>query len=108
MYNFHVVIIWIILVTFHYAPPVVEMEMEKDGDGGEGHGNQFQYSCLENPMGRGTWWATVHGGAEELDTTEWLNNMHHQYHYHCKNQSLFWSLYLSDESLKRFMHLIIK
>ena len=25
-----------------------------------GHGNLLQYSCLENPMDRGTWWATVH------------------------------------------------
>ena len=24
------------------------------------HGNPFQYSCLENPMDRGAWWATVH------------------------------------------------
>ena len=28
---------------------------------GEGNGNPFQYSCLENPMDRGTWWAAVHG-----------------------------------------------
>ena len=27
---------------------------------GGGNGNLFQYSCLENPMDRGTWWATVH------------------------------------------------
>ena len=27
---------------------------------GEGHGNPLQYSCLENPMDRGAWWATVH------------------------------------------------
>ena len=26
---------------------------------GEGHGNPLQYSCLENPMDRGAWWATV-------------------------------------------------
>ena len=26
-----------------------------------GNGNPLQYSCLENPMDRGTWWATVHG-----------------------------------------------
>ena len=26
----------------------------------EGHGNPLQYSCLENPMDRGDWWATVH------------------------------------------------
>ena len=28
---------------------------------GEGNGNPLQYSCLENPMGRGAWEATVHG-----------------------------------------------
>ena len=28
---------------------------------GEGNGNPLQYSCLENPMDQGTWWATVHG-----------------------------------------------
>ena len=28
---------------------------------GEGNGNLFLYSCLENPMDRGSWWATVHG-----------------------------------------------
>ena len=28
---------------------------------GEGNSNPLQYSCLENPMGRGAWWAAVHG-----------------------------------------------
>ena len=28
---------------------------------GGGHGNPLQYPCLENPMDRGDWWATVHG-----------------------------------------------
>ena len=28
---------------------------------GEGNGNPLQYSCLENPVDGGTWWATVHG-----------------------------------------------
>ena len=27
---------------------------------GDGNGNSLQYSCLENPMDRGTWWATVY------------------------------------------------
>ena len=37
---------------------------------GEGTGNPRQYSCLENPMDKGTWWApTVHGVTKELDTT---------------------------------------
>ena len=31
---------------------------------GEGNGNPLQYSCLENPMGGGAWWATVHGFAK--------------------------------------------
>ena len=34
----------------------------------------LQYSCLENPMDRGAWWATVHGVTRELDMTEQLNN----------------------------------
>ena len=31
---------------------------------GEGNGNPFQYSCLENSMDGGAWWATVHGVAK--------------------------------------------
>ena len=36
---------------------------------GGGNGTPLQYFCLENPMGRGAWWAMVHGVAE-LDMTE--------------------------------------
>ena len=35
---------------------------------GAGNGNPVQYPCLENPMARGAWWATVHGVARESDT----------------------------------------
>ena len=35
---------------------------QKQNDG-EGNGNPLQYTCLENPMGTGTWLATVHGVA---------------------------------------------
>ena len=31
---------------------------------GGGNGNPLQYSCLENPMDRGHWWAVVHGVTE--------------------------------------------
>ena len=34
-----------------------------------GHGNPLQYSCLENPIDRGAWWATDHR-VTELDMTE--------------------------------------
>ena len=37
---------------------------------GEGNENPLQYSCLENPMDRGAWRATVHGVAKEADMTE--------------------------------------
>ena len=31
---------------------------------GEGNDNLLQYSCLENSMDRGAWWAAIHGVAE--------------------------------------------
>ena len=33
---------------------------------GEGNGNPLQYPCLENPMDRGVWWATVQGVAKSI------------------------------------------
>ena len=36
---------------------------------GGGNGNPLQYSCLENPMDRKAWRATVHGVSKEWDTT---------------------------------------
>ena len=39
---------------------------------GEVNGNPLQYSCLGNPMDRGTWWAKVHGTAE-MNMTQRLN-----------------------------------
>ena len=38
----------------------------------------LQYSCLENPMNRGAWQVTVHGGHKELDTTEPLSTAQHR------------------------------
>ena len=35
---------------------------------GGGHGNPLQYSCLENHMDRGAWWAIIHGVAESTTT----------------------------------------
>ena len=39
---------------------------------GGGNGNPLQYPCLENPMDRGAWWATVHGAAE---SRTWLKQL---------------------------------
>ena len=44
---------------------------------GVGSGNLFQYSCLENPMNRGAWWATIHrvpkSQTQQCDWTHWRN-----------------------------------
>ena len=48
---------------------------------GEGNGNPLQYSCLENPMDRGAWWATVH---EVTKNQARLNNTFTFKHLHMK------------------------
>ena len=40
---------------------------------GEGHSNPLQYSCLENPMDRGAWWAMVHGVTKSRTQLERLS-----------------------------------
>ena len=39
---------------------------------GEGNGNPLQYSCLENPVDRGAWWAAVHRVAQSQTWLKWL------------------------------------
>ena len=41
---------------------------------GEENGNPLQYSCLENPMDGGAWWATVHGVAKSWTRLSNLTN----------------------------------
>ena len=48
---------------------------------GAGKGNPLENSCLENPMDRGAWWATVHGVVKEWNTTYRLNNNKYTYMY---------------------------
>ena len=72
---------------------------------GGGNSNLLQYSCLDNFMDRGAWWATVHGVEKELDTTEglstkctlWLSDM-----YVCSGLYflLLWSECMLDASPK--------
>ena len=52
----------------------------------EGNGKPLQYSCLENPMDRGTWWATFHRIARESDLTWRLNNHENV----CPRHFAFW------------------
>ena len=42
---------------------------------GEGNGNPLQYSCLENPMDRGSWLGYCPWGRKEVDMTEQLHSL---------------------------------
>ena len=47
-------------------PAMQETQVRSLGqEDGEGNGHSFQYSCLENSVGRGAWQAIVHGGHKE-------------------------------------------
>ena len=55
---------------------VAQMVKNLPGSGrspGEGNGNPLQYSCVENPMDRDAWWATVHAVAKNWTQ---LSNLH--------------------------------
>ena len=52
---------------------------------GEGNGNQLQYSCLENPMDGGAWWAAVHGVTK---SRTWLSNFTFTFHFHALEKEM--------------------
>ena len=45
----------------------------------EGNGTALQYSCMENPMDGGAWWAAVHGVAK---SQTWLSDFTFNFHFH--------------------------
>ena len=49
---------------------------------GEGNGNSLQYSCLENPRDRGTWWAAVYGVAQSQTRLKWLSSSGNRTFWH--------------------------
>ena len=61
---------------------------------GGGHGNSLQYSCLENPMDRGAWYATVHSVAQSQTQRRQLS-----VHAHTEAQRI--GNYLSDGRLRK-------
>ena len=66
--------IWASLVgqTVKDLPAMRETWARSLGQEGEEHGNSHQYSCLENFMDRGAWWATVHVAAKSEHV--WVTN----------------------------------
>ena len=51
----------------------------------EGKGNPLQYSCLENPMDGGAWWATVHGVAKSRTR---LSDFTFTFHFHALEKEM--------------------
>ena len=60
------------LVPLHFLP-------------GEGDGTPLQYSCLENPMDRGAWWAAVHGVAKSWTR---LSDLTFTFHFHALEKEM--------------------
>jgi len=52
---------------------------------GEGNGTPLQYSCLENPMDGGAWWAVVHGVAKSRTQ---LSNFTFTFHFHALEKEM--------------------
>ena len=52
---------------------------------GEGNGTPLQYSCLENPMDGGAWWASVHGVAT---SRTWLSDFTFTFHFHALEKEM--------------------
>jgi len=57
---------------------------------GGGPGNILQYSCLENPLDRGAWWATVHRVTKSWTGLQWLNTLVCMEAYHGPPTPEFW------------------
>ena len=55
---------------------------------GEGNGNPLQYSCLENPMDGGAWWATVHGFAKGRTRLSDVISFHLSSEWRCLTDTL--------------------
>ena len=51
----------------------------------EGNGTPLQYSCLENPMDRGAWWAAVHGVAKSQTR---LSDFPFTFHFHALEKEM--------------------
>ena len=65
---------------------------------GGGHGNPLQYFCLESPMNRGAWRATVHGIAKESGMTWQLNNNNKSINPFILSELCITSLWISANS----------
>ena len=64
-----------------------------------GNGNSLQYSCLENSMDRGAWWATVHGAVK----SQTQMSTHSTQHKSNKDKDMFQRRLISREMLSTYV-----
>ena len=77
-------------LSFLHSPTVTSIHDHRknhslDGLGRAGNGTPLQYSCLENPMEWGAWWATVHGVAK---SQTWLSDFTFTFHFHALEKEM--------------------
>ena len=75
--RFPLVLTVIILRSFEEISPLQQL--------GEGNGTPLQYSCLENPMDGGAWWAVVHGVARNQTR---LSDLTFTFHFHALEKEM--------------------
>ena len=91
---------WIVAGAFgnsiweYYIPQYLRVNAGVSGDAGlipgsgrfpgVGNGNSLQYSCLENPMDREVWQATVHGVTKSQTQLKRLSTMHYHHRVDCR------------------------
>ena len=65
--------------AYNAGAPAVMASIPRSGRSpGGGHGNPLNYSCLENPMDRGAWWATVHWVTKSQTRLKWFRKSRHE------------------------------
>ena len=68
-----------------FAKQQVEYIYTQSGHYGEGNGTPLQYSCLENPMDGGAWWAVFHGVTKSQTR---LSNFTYTFHFHALEKEM--------------------
>ena len=80
---------WIKMMQYKYSELLLGHEkneiMPPAVKWGEGNGTPLQYSCLENPMDRGAWWAAVHGVAKSQTR---LSDFTFTFHFHALEKEM--------------------
>ena len=66
-------------ILFQYQNTIMYRSLE------EGNGNRLQYSCLENPVDGGAWWAIVHGVTK---SRTWLSDFTFTFHFHALEKEM--------------------